>query len=57
MYSVELLYYITTLAVAIANGRSADEITAIGCILTQLGDTLQTIATQIAQSPLPTDKK
>lgn len=56
MYSVELLYAITTLAVAIAQGRSPDEISALGSILTQLGDTLQTIATQVALCPPPTDK-
>ncbi len=57
MYSVELLYCITTLAVAIANGRSADEISALGSIFTQLGDTLQTIATQSVLCPPPSDKK
>jgi len=57
MYSVELLNWMTTLAVAIANGRSADEISALGSIFTQLGDTLQTIATQSVLCPPPSDKK
>ena len=37
---------ITAIAAAIAEGREADEITLIGATLTQLGDTLATIAAQ-----------
>ena len=37
---------ITARAAAIAEGREADEITLIGATLTQLGDTLATIAAQ-----------
>ena len=35
---------ITAIAAAIAEGRNADEIALIGAALTQLGDTLATIA-------------
>ena len=37
---------ITAIAAAIAEGRNADEIALIGAALTQLGDTLATIAVQ-----------
>lgn len=37
---------ITAMAVTIAEGRDADEIVLIGTVLTQLGDTLATIAAQ-----------
>ena len=37
---------ISAIAAAIAEGRNADEIALIGAALTQLGDTLATIAVQ-----------
>ncbi len=46
MDSIQLIYLITTLAAAIAEGRTVDEITTIGLSLTQLADTLITIANQ-----------
>lgn len=44
----ELVASITALAVSIANGKSEAEINLLGSIFSQLGDTLQTIATQKA---------
>ena len=46
MNACELTAAITMLANSIACGKSADEITLIGTVFTQLGDTLQTIAAQ-----------
>jgi hypothetical protein len=43
-----LIATITALAAAIAEGRDADEISVIAASLTQLGDTLATIAAQKA---------
>ena len=37
---------ITAAAVALAEGKTDDEIGLLGTVLTQLGDTLQTIAAQ-----------
>ena len=37
---------ITAVAAAIADGRDPDEISLIGAVLTQLGDTLATMALQ-----------
>ena len=45
MNPCELTAAITALANAIACGKTADEITMIGVILTQLADTLLTIGT------------
>ena len=42
----QLIAAITAAAAALAEGRSADEITILGTIFTQLGDTLATIAAQ-----------
>lgn len=41
-----LAVMISYAAVALAQGKSADEIAWLGTVLTQLGDTLSTIATQ-----------
>ena len=46
MTSCELTAAITALANSIARGRSVDELNLLGVILTQLGDTLFTIAAQ-----------
>ena len=45
MNACELTAAVTALANTIACGRSAEEITILGTVLTQLGDTLLTIAT------------
>ena len=42
----QLTTTITALANAIACGKSVDELNIIGVMLTQLGDTILTIATQ-----------
>lgn len=42
----QLIAAITATAAAIADGKSEDEISLLGAIFTQLGDTLETIATQ-----------
>ena len=46
MNGCELTATITALANAIAQNRTVDELNLLGVILTQLGDTLTTIATQ-----------
>ena len=46
MNACELTAAITALANTIACGRSVEELNLLGVILTQLGDTLLTIATQ-----------
>lgn len=46
MNSCELTASITAIANALACNRSADEISLLGVVFTQLGDTLLTIATQ-----------
>ena len=46
MNSCELTATITAFANAIAKNRSVDELNLLGVTLTQLGDTLITIATQ-----------
>lgn len=46
MNACELTASITALANALACGRSADEVSLLGTVFTQLGDTLVTIATQ-----------
>lgn len=46
MNSTETVTLVTTLAVAIAKDKSSDEMSLLGSIFTQLGDTLTTIATQ-----------
>lgn len=55
MNTCELTTAITAAANALACGRSADEISLLGAALTQLGDTLITIATQksICESKSP----
>ena len=45
MNSCELTASITAIANAIASNRSTDELNLLGVVLTQLGDTLLTIAT------------
>ena len=44
MNTCELTTTVTAAANAIACGRTADEISLLGTVFTQLGDTLQTIA-------------
>lgn len=46
MNSCELTASITALANALACRLTGDELTLLGTVLTQLGDTLTTIATQ-----------
>lgn len=46
MNPCELTVAVTALANSLACGRTADEITLLGTIFTQLGDTLVTIGTQ-----------
>ena len=46
MNACELTATITALANAIACGKTVDELNLLGVTLTQLGDTLITIATQ-----------
>lgn len=46
MCGAELVSLITAMAVAIAEGRTADEIEILSDVFTQLGDTLATLATQ-----------
>lgn len=46
MNACELTTAITATANALACGRTTDEINLLGTVLTQLGDTLLTIATQ-----------
>ena len=46
MNSCELTASITAIANALACNRTADEISLLGVVFTQLGDTLLTIATQ-----------
>ena len=46
MNACELTAAVTALANTIARGRSVDELNLLGVILTQLGDTLFTIAAQ-----------
>ena len=48
---------ICALAAAIAEGRSSDEISWIGICVTQLGDTLATIAAQKALCEPEPEKK
>ena len=45
MSPCELTAAVTALANTIACGRSTDELTLLGTVLTQLGDTLLTIVT------------
>lgn len=44
----QLVAAITAAAAAMAQGRSADELSLLAAVLTQLGDTLATIAAQKA---------
>lgn len=44
----QLIAAITATAAAIAEGREPEEITVLGAIFTQLGDTLATLAVQKA---------
>ena len=46
MNSCELTATVTALANVIANNRTVEELNLLGVTLTQLGDTLITIATQ-----------
>ena len=46
MTACELTASITALANALACGLSGEEVVMLGAVLTQLGDTLQTIAAQ-----------
>ena len=46
MNACELTAAVTALANTIACGRSVDELNLLGVILTQLGDTILTIAAQ-----------
>lgn len=46
MNACELTASITALANALACGRSAEEVSLLGAVFTQLGDTLVTIAAQ-----------
>ncbi|WP_077611997.1 DUF6774 domain-containing protein [Clostridium sp. Marseille-P2415] len=48
MKSCELVVLVSSLACCIAEGRSSDEITLLGSIFSQLGDTLETISAQQA---------
>ena len=48
MNPCELTVTITALANTIASGRTAEEISLIGALFVQLGDTLATIAAQRA---------
>ncbi|MFT4006300.1 MAG: hypothetical protein QM683_11955 [Lacrimispora sp.] len=48
MQSCELAMLVTSLACCIAQDRSEDEIALISAVLSQLGDTLATIAAQEA---------
>ena len=51
----ELIASITALAAVLAKGRTADEITQLAVVFTQLGDTLATIAFQkgLCAGPAP----
>lgn len=53
MTACELTASITAIANALACNLSTDEVTLLGTVFTQLGDTLATIATQraICQNP------
>ena len=42
--SNEIVFSITTAAMALANGLSGDEISLLSSVFTQLGDTLATIS-------------
>ena len=46
MNSCELIFKISAIANTIASKLSTDELSLLGAILSQLGDTLTTIATQ-----------
>lgn len=46
--AAQLVYLSSTLAVAIAEGRSAEEIAVLGAFFNTLGDALGVIATQKA---------
>ena len=46
MNACELTASITALANTLSCGKSVEEITLLGTVFTQLGDTLQTIAAQ-----------
>ena len=46
MNACELTTALTVLANSLACGRTAEEVTLLGTIFVQLGDTLQTIAAQ-----------
>lgn len=46
MESCQLVMAISALALNIAEGKSSDEIAFISAVLSQLGDTLDTIAAQ-----------
>lgn len=48
MNSCDLVILISSLACCIADGKSVDEIALISSVFSQLGDTLDTIATQRA---------
>ena len=48
MNSCELTASVTAIANALACGRTPDEISLLGVVFTQLGDTLLTIATQLS---------
>ena len=44
MYSNQIVILVGALAAALAEGRTDDEIALLGAVLTQLGDSLATIA-------------
>lgn len=51
MQSCELAMLVTSLACCIAQDRPAEEVALISAVLSQLGDTLATIAAQEAFCP------
>lgn len=48
---------ITAAAIALAEGKSPDEIAVLGAVFTQLGDTLTTISTQKSAVEAKSKKK
>ena len=47
MCPYELMASVTVVAAAVAQGRTAEEISTLGAVFTQLGDSLATIAVQM----------
>ena len=54
MNANEIVLAVTVAAIALAEGRSNDEVALLGAVFTQLGDTLTTIAVRRGMNVEPT---